>query len=590
MSQLTSILLAPYNFFFGEDGVFESSSRKGEHNSQAFYFGLPAVVLATVGVLFLIVGELSAGKTLIKKYEDNVTEIRKTEADLKAKLAQELQMAKATRSQTDSSESEVSIIREELTRSLNSEEVLLDKLNSLAPEQPKHLYDLAFMYLTKSNLTRLTPIENRAEVAEGQKNQGLAIMKGIAPLDKPGYLKAHLFLAKQALSGDIASTGEGLANLRLASIHLDHALIRDQENTTAFGLKVLIAQKLGQSEVAREFLKKLFVTDPFVYPQLCLVNDQLGFGDENIAVLLSAQARFADQISRMSGSSERRTKYVTYLVDCFHRLEKIDEADKRVTDEMEQFPSNEAVQRWGKRLLAIGQDLRYRAGYPITEENATELVAYLRKGHELDPNNVKILNNIVALGRTDIPGLEEISKEIYRPGPKAPASVENLLGTIALKKKNYLEAVKQFSKANAKAPNNAEYLNNLSYVYLTRPDPDPREALKMVDKAIRSVQSGTIRSRYLTNFYDTKGRALLALGKIAEKNGDQELANIRYTAAAAKLLLALTDRPENLPISEAVVECYEAAGQTEQVKVWTARVKQLQAEAKASEAETSETS
>ena len=584
MSQLKSILLAPYNFFFGESGVFASSAKRDQQNSQALYFGLPAVVFATLGVLFLIVGELSAGKTLIKRYEDNVEEIRKKETELKAKLAQELKMAKATQAKFDPNAPELSSLRDELTQSLNSEEILLGKLYALAPDQPKHLYDLAIMNMTKSNLTLLSPIENRADVAAGQKNQGLALMKRIAPLNKPGLLDAHLFLAKSALSGKVVSATEGVKNLRLASLHLDHALLRDGENTTAFGLKVLIAQKTGQVEEAKKFLDKLFVSDPFVYPQLCLVNKQLGRSDENVSILLSAQSRFAEMVSRMAGASERRTKYVTYLVDCFHRLEKIDEADNRVIREMEEFPSNESVQRWGSRLLAIGQDLRYRAGYPITEENAEELVGYLRKGHKLDPNNVKILNNIVALGRLDIPGLAEISKEIYQPSKKAPASVENLLGTIALKKGDYLDAVKQFSKANAKSPNNPEYLNNLSYVYLTRPDPDPREALKMVDKAILSVQAGTIRSRYLTNFYDTKGRALLALGKIAEENGNLELANIRYAAAAAKLLLALTDRPENLEISKTVVECYEAAGLTEQVKVWKDRVKQLEAEA-AAEAE-----
>jgi len=558
--------------------------RRDQDRSQGLLLGLPAIVFAILGVLFLIVGELSAGKNLIQRYEDNVKDVRKEEADLKLKLAQELKMANATKSQIDSSSAGLSGLHEKLSKSLKSEEILLGKLYSLAPDQPKYLYDLAITFLTKSNLTLLSTAENKEGISLGQKSQGLSILKRIAPLDKPGYLDAHLFLAKQALNGEVSSAKESIANLRLANAHLDNALIRDQENTTAFGLKVLITQKAGQLEEAKKFLDKLFATDPFVYPQLCQLNNQLGVADQNIAVLLSAQGRFEESVSNMPGSSERRTKHVTYLVDCFHRLEKIDEADKLVTDEMEEFPANEAVQRWGRRLLAIGQDLRYRARQPITAENATELIAYLRKGHELDPNNVKLLNNIVALRRVDdIPGIEEISKEIYQPGPKAPASVENLLGTIALKKNDHLKAVRQFSKANAKSPNNPEYLNNLSYVYLTRPDPDPQEALKMVDKAIRSVRSGTIRSRYLTNFYDTQGRALLALGRIAEENGDQNLANSRYTAAAAKLLLALTGRPGNLEISKAIVECYEAVGQTEQEKVWRDQVEQLQAEANQTE-------
>ena len=193
----------------------------------------------------------------------------------------------------------------------------------------------------------------------------------------------------------------------------------------------------------------------------------------------------------------------------------------------------------------LAKKLRYdekTANY--CSETRQKLVGYLREGYRLDPNNVSILERIVSLPQSNIAGLDKISKELYQPGPKAPPSVENILGKIALTEGNYLEATKYFSKANAKSPNNAQFLNNLSYVYLTRPDPDPKEALKLVDKAIRNVRSGTIAASYLTNFFDTKGRALLALGKIAEENGDQDLANSQYAASAAKLLAALADRPK----------------------------------------------
>ena len=602
MSHFLSILLTPYNFFFGENGVFPSVSRKrgnSSDSSQALYFGLPAVVFAILGLLFLIVGELSAGKALIKKYKDNVEEISKEEAELKLKLSQKLKLAKATRSDPNAEGSEIPVYRQELSDILESEQILLNKLYSLSPDEPKYLYDLALTYLTKSNLTMLRPVSNEEDVkrrlsdALSQKNQSLSIMKRIAPLNKPGLLDAHLFLAKDALNAKVKSVNETRQNFRLANTHLDNALIREQTDTTALGLKVLISQKAGRLSEAKFFLEKIFASDPFVYPQLCALNAQLGLANKNDAVLNNAQQRLSDVISRMSmsSSSDRRTKYITYLVDCYHRLQKLDEADNRVEREMAEFPDDDKVQRWGKRLLSIGRRLRFEAGSPnvedptkiaeawskLSEEEVAELIDYLREGYQLDPNNVNILKHIVGLPRLGIPGLDTVSKEIYQPGSKAPASVENILGTIALDKGDYLEATKRFSRANAKAPNNAEYLNNLSYVYLTRPDSDPAEALKMIDKAIRSVRAGTITKKYLTNFFDTKGRALLALGKIAEANGDMKLANGRYAAAVAKLLSALVDRPENLEIAKAVVECYEALGQAQQAEVWRERVKELQA-------------
>ena len=585
MSKLTSILLAPYNFFFGENGIFESSASRNQKrdNSQTLYFGLPAVVFAILGLLFLVFGELSAGKTLIRKYKDSIEEIRKEKSKLASSLSQELKMAKSKQNDVEKSDLDTSTLRADLSANLDSEQIYLRKLYSIAPDEPEHLYDLAITFLTKSQLVKLNPASSKEErikwltVSKDLKDQGIAIMKGIAPIDKPGFLKAHVFLAENALGTKAKSASERAENLRLASAHLDNALVRDQSNATALGMKVLISQRMGKTEDAKKYLSELFKTDPFVYPHLCQANVQLGKAGENPAILNRAQQKLSEEIARMTGSSDRRTKYLKYLVDCLHRLDKLDEADKRVRNEMAEFLNDDGIQRWGNRLLAISQKLRYDEKQPMTAQNASELVGYLREGYRLDPNNVSILERIVALQQSNIAGLDKISKEIYQPGPKAPPSVENILGKIALTEGDYLEATKHFSRANAKSPNNAQFLNNLSYVYLTRPDPDPKEALKLVDKAIRNVRSGTIAASYLTNFFDTKGRALLALGKIAEENGDQELANSQYAASAAKLLAALVDRPNNLQITQAIVECYEASGQTQQVVVWRDRVKQLQA-------------
>ena len=156
-------------------------------------------------------------------------------------------------------------------------------------------------------------------------------------------------------------------NLRLANIHLDHALLRDQENTTALRLKVIVAQRTGKTADAQKYLRQLFAKDPFIYPQLCQVNSQLGLADDNSKVLHSAQERLSGQITQMTGLSDRRIKYVTYLVDCLHRLDKLDEADRRVKSEMTEFSDNDAIQRWGKRLLAVGQEIRYRLGGKLTQ-------------------------------------------------------------------------------------------------------------------------------------------------------------------------------------------------------------------------------
>jgi len=609
MSQLTSRLRGSCNSLFGRNRILTASVRRPRWSNQELCFGLPAVVFATTALLLLIVGESFAGNMPIQNSQDDpkaeLELIQKQEDELKTELAQRLRTA-------PNSAPEIANLRKQLSEKLDSKQALLRELSLSAPDEPKYLYDLAMTQLTKSELAMLEPAtteeESKARLRNSlrQKGKGIAIMKQIAPLDRPGLLGAHLFLAKSAINSEVESASEATENIKLAGAHLDFALVRDSENQTALALKILIAKKTGQTEAAKDYLDKLFSLDPFVYPQLCEINNELDISSQNIAVLHSALQRLSEDISRIVGPSQQRTKYVTYSVDCLHRLDKLDSADQQVKNEMEKFSTDAGVQFWGKRLLAIGQALRFEAGLrqlngKLDAKNAPKLVGYLREGFRLDPNNVKILNHIVGLRRYDVPGIEKMSKDIYRPGPKSPASVDNLLGTIALSKGDYLEAAKQFSKADVKTPGNTEYLNNLAYVYLTRPDPDPREALKLVNKAIGYAESGELKSPYLSNFYDTKGRALMALGKISEEAGDQELANSQYSAAAATLQEALVDvdvvRPKDTPlereaqrkralaISQAVVECYEASDQPRQTKVWKDRVKQLQASKNETETE-----
>ena len=583
MSKLSRILLDP---FFGADGFFSSSKHQQgsvsqENSIQTLYYGIPALVSAILGLLFLIVGELSAGKTLVKKYEDEVASISKEESGLKKDLSQELRMAQANDKKL-ANNTETSRLRNRLKELLESKKILLSKLHSLAPEEGKYQFQLANTFFTKSELTLISPVQtkeeakSRQEVSVSQRNQGVSIMNQIAPLDKPGYLDAHLYLAKNAAPRGAMSAREESKRFQLTNVHLDHAIVLDSNNVSALSMKVLIAERFKQLDDAKKYLKKLFESDPYIYPQLCQYNVRLGVANENSIFLHSARERLKNQLNRMTGSSDARIKCATYLIDCLHRLENLNEADKVINDEMRLFPDVPKVQLWGNRLMAISQEIRYRLTGQIDEENAVRKLELLRNGHKLDPTNQKILGHLTDLRSSTIPGVAQLCKEIYQPDEKAPASVENILGTQALAQNDYLEAAKRMTRATQKAPKNGNYLNNLAYLHLIKPDPDPEEALKLIDRAIINAQSSNIQRERLTHFFDTKGRALLELGKIAEKNGDKALATSQYATATAQLLKAMIDRPDNLSTAKAIVECYEASGTKEMAAVWSEQVKRLQ--------------
>ena len=160
MSQFISILLSPYHFFFGENGLWGSAAlgQREKDNTQQLYYGIPSLLFAILGLLFLIVGELNAGKSLIQKYEDEITNITAAQADLAKDFEQELEKSKSTNTGAEVASEKLNEIGGQLIKKLDSKEIYLSKLNSLAPNQPQYLYQIALTLFSKSKLLSLIHI------------------------------------------------------------------------------------------------------------------------------------------------------------------------------------------------------------------------------------------------------------------------------------------------------------------------------------------------------------------------------------------------------------------------------------------------
>ena len=216
-------------------------------------------MFATTALLLLIVGESFAGNTPIQNSKDDpkaeLELLQKQEDELKTELAQRNKTANAL-----NSDPEIENLRKQLSEKLDTKQALLGQLSLSAPDEPKYLYDLAVMQLTKSKLAMLEPAtteeESKARLRNWlrQKRRSIEIMRKIAPLDSPGLLDAHLFLANFAINSEVKSASEATANITFANAHLDFALIRDPRNQSALALKILIANKTGQIEAAKDCL------------------------------------------------------------------------------------------------------------------------------------------------------------------------------------------------------------------------------------------------------------------------------------------------------------------------------------------------
>ena len=181
---------------------------------------------------------------------------------------------------------------------------------------------------------------------------------------------------------------------------------------------------------------------------------------------------------------------------------------------------------------------------------AAEELELLKKAFRYNPNNANVLRGISRVALSEDSELATRAKAIYDPeDPRnhqnAPAMVFNELGSDALSKSNYGDSLKYFEKARRKAPNDPMILNNLAYTYLVCDDPNPERALKLIDEAIRFLPDDPkIRKNVRSNFYDTRGTALMQLNRLIE--------------ATAAFEIAIQDRPDNRKILESLVECYRA--------------------------------
>lgn len=596
MSQFLSVLRAPYDFLFGENGIFESRGGHVEQRKQLL-FGLPAVVLAVLGALFLIVGELKAGRDLQESYADRVAEARKARTEINLDLNREVRM-RSTNAPPGTPLSELipqdDPRRADLSALIADEETYLKKLNSLEPDEPEHLFNLANLYIQK-----------------GDSEQGLAMMKQLAPLDSPGFIKAHLFLASAYQRVKVSSARDLRRLQDLADSHIDRALIRDENNLAAIQMKSQLMMQVNNYEEARKYFRKFFEREPRVYSQLLLLISRTdNSSDAKRAVLLSAKSRFEEQVDAMQTPSVDRLQLLSLLTDCLYRLKYFDEADDIVNKELElstenpQLADELGLKGWGNRILAIGRYLRFaELGNPnaVLPSNAQEKIRLLQEGFELDPSNANILRTLTQLQASKVPGVKEKVTSIYdaRSRSDAIAEVDNVLGVVALGEERFRDAFEFFERACRKDPKNPGYLNNRAYTrmkYATEQleaatakvekmgdEASPEsiqfledakkdvvsaaaKAVADVDRAIGNIRSGSGSARFLTNYYDTKGNALMLQGK--------------YNLAAAEFLRAAVDRPNDPSIAESIRDCYEKDGQMARAKIWNAKHQRLLAQTK----------
>jgi tetratricopeptide (TPR) repeat protein len=520
--------------------------------SRALLLGIPAILLSSLGVIFLLWAKFGLAGTLEDRYKANLEKSSKEKLELVDTLRREVRMQQATQlaGTQKAAIAKDDPRREELENWRSREKIYLEKLIDLNPEEAEYLYKLGLVSYENRDLSRC-----------------LALMNLTAPLDEPGYVDGHLWLARYYMNAPIKTTEMALRNINLAMAHADQCLKREQDNVLAKQIKgTLMFARNGDLNGAYDIFYDLFNDNPKYYRSLLEINKRLKKTERNDLVLGSAIAKFESLLRDDKLDSAERIQLWNNLTNCYTERKQFEVAEEKLLEEIKrQSELGEGSGRvWVERMLASVY-VKWISEFDLsTDEGTQQQLAYLRTAFRLDPSNRTVMKQLTRLAADQNSDVAESAKLIYDASsdPDAPASVLNEIGVQALAKSDYGQALIFSDRAKKKSPKNPEILNNLAYTHTVGENPNPARGLTLIDQALRYLPKNEDSKSYLTYFRDTRGQALMQLN--------------RWTDAIADFEYAHRGRPENRQIIESLIRCYQAVGLDD--GQWVRKLEQLDAQ------------
>lgn len=557
LSILQSLFRRPYDALLSEDGMlggFWNRSARG----RSLLLGLPAIILGLSGISLLMATQFVSPQSLESKYEVRLSQSRERATELATELDRELKM-QLTSAELTSLEKINEVLplddprRIELEKTKKEQRIYLMKLSAINPDNDEYMFELA----------KLAIAERQAD----QLASGLAMIRKISPIDEPGYIPGHLFLARRHLAMYSAdSPANRDRHLGTAVRHLENTLIREKDNEPALGLLGQIFFKMGRLEKAYPHLEKLFKADPTKYRALVDINNQLERPLDNKSILEDALRYLNSQISSTPVEDrEVRDSLIRQAAECYILQKDYEGASSFLEKELERFNSNNVA---ADRIDLVNQllclvHLEWTSLFPSdTPESKRQRLEKLTEAYKFSQKNSDVKRYLTRLALGAEAEIAEKARSVYdaRQDADPPPAVINELGIDALSHSRYQEALEMFTKAKNKLPRNPEILNNLAYTHLKSETPNPKLALALVQDAIRFTPTVASMSKYKTNFLDTRARAYMQLGQ--------------YSLAIADLTRAWQDRQDNLEIIQAIIDCYRADNMESDAAIWESKLEE----------------
>lgn len=387
---------------------------------------------------------------------------------------------------------------------------------------------------TKETAEQIEKSEQLQSQGQELRTRTVALMKGLAPSTRPGYPRAHVWLANYFLAAGAPH------DIQLAERHFRHALAADPSLGRAhLGLaKIYIDRK--QYRQAEEHLLAVTRYDTDVHMLLAQLYRALGEAEKSQREAAIAVKVFQKAVRENPGDYRRRIG----LVDALLMLGNHEAAVNILREGMD-YSAAQAESAEHEQLRAYFRHriaevlVRLVDKLEIEEPDAIERrTVLLVAAVKADPSLRPALRKVLAISKMDGPSAKKARNailELMAEG-KATATAHLVIGTDHWLRGEEGKAQKHLELACQLNPQLADAMNNLAWVLAHQQDADLERALKLSELALSQAPAHPF-------YRGTRGHVLMQLG--------------RYDEAVSDLTFALRENPDDVNLHVTLAQVYE---------------------------------
>jgi tetratricopeptide (TPR) repeat protein len=370
----------------------------------------------------------------------------------------------------------------------------------------------------------------------GQDKDAVALLGTIAPLDRPGYLPGHLFIAQTLL----AKTNVTLQEIGTAEQHLKYVIRLDPQSLDANELLGRICVRLGRWELAKKYLRPIVADRPETALLLAAVLKAQGD-------MIEARS-YAERAAKLHRENLEKAKLdvpasrlawadaLAMLEDYKGALSVLETGWRQYENKAYLSPMGEVCALWVEALV------RSRPG------DLASLVALIQRGLECAPQNETLLKRLIALSHLEGSEGNTARATINRmlTEGSSTAVLHFTLGIDAWQQGHPQDARKHLALAFDSASQLPFVANNMAMILAVGNVPD-------LPRALAIIQSVLDRFPNNPNFRETRGQIYVRMGRWHEAVADLEFALPRLASTHATHS-ALADAYRGLGLRELAAE------------------------------------